>query len=50
MWIRKTNESEPLMKCRELEMASKSGFQSDPEMSLAGVPFIGQAVSGMQAA
>jgi hypothetical protein len=28
--------SEPLMKCRDLEMTSKPGCQTDPGMSLAG--------------
>ena len=47
--IRKANASEPLMKCREKETTSKPGsMQSRDEPG--GCPFIGQVVSGMQAA
>jgi hypothetical protein len=36
MGTRKTNEGEPLMTCREKEMASKPGRPKGPGMSLAG--------------
>jgi hypothetical protein len=48
--IGKTSVSEPLLKCRKQYLASKPGRRLGPGMSLAGVPFTGQAVSGMEAA
>jgi hypothetical protein len=48
--IGKASASEPLMTCRDQEVASKPGHPNSPETSLAGVPFIGQVVPGMKAA
>jgi hypothetical protein len=48
--IGKANESEPPMKCRNNQMTSKPETPRTSGMSLAGAPFIGQAVSGMKAA
>ena len=48
--IGKTSVSESLLKCRNVYLASKPGRPNGPGMSLAGVPFTGQAVSGMKAA
>ena len=42
---------EPLLTCRQVRVASKSRPLVGPwEQGLAGVPFTGQAVSGMEAA
>jgi hypothetical protein len=46
----KTSVSEPLLKCRDEEMASEPGSPNSPGMSLADVPFTGQVVPGMKAA
>jgi hypothetical protein len=48
--VGKASVSEPLMTCRDQEVASKPGHPSSSGMSLAGVPLIGQVASGMKAA
>jgi hypothetical protein len=47
---RKTNESEPLMKCREVGNDIKTGGSMQSRDEAGGCPLIGQSVSGMQAA
>jgi hypothetical protein len=45
--FRKTNASEPLMKCRDLGTDIKTGVSMRFRDELGGGPRIGQAVSGM---
>jgi hypothetical protein len=47
---RKTNESEPLMKCREVGNDIETGVSMQSRDEAGGCPPIGQSVSGMQAA
>lgn len=47
---RKTNESEPLMKCREVGNDIETGVSMQSRDEAGGCPLIGQSVSGMQAA
>jgi hypothetical protein len=46
----KTSASKPLSRCRKGSWHLNRGDKSCPGMSLAGVLFSGQAVSGMKAA
>jgi hypothetical protein len=48
--IGKASESEPLLTCREVEMASKPGRSVVVRDEPGGCPSIGQAASGMKAA
>jgi len=48
--IGKTNESEPLMKCREVGNDVKTGASMQSREEPGGCPLIGQVASGMQAA
>jgi hypothetical protein len=50
MGIGKTSASEPLSKCRKGSWHQNRGDKLCPGMSLAGVLFSGQAMSGMKAA
>jgi hypothetical protein len=47
---RKTNASEPLMKCRDLGNGIETGVSMRSRDEPGGCPSIGQVVSGMQAA
>ena len=48
--IGKARVREPLMTCREVEVASKPGRSVVVRDEPGGCPFIGQVVSGMKAA
>ena len=48
--FRKTNASEPPMKCRDLGNDIRTGVSMRSRDEPGGWPLIGQAVSGMQAA
>jgi hypothetical protein len=50
MGIRKTNASEPLLKCRDLGNDIGTGASMRLRDEPGGSPFTGQAVSGMEAA
>ena len=50
MGIRKTNASEPLMKCRELGNGIETGVSMRLRDEPGGSPFTGQAVPGTEAA
>ena len=50
MGTRKTNVSEPPLKCRDLGSDIETGVSMRSRDESGGCPFIGQAVSGMQAA
>jgi hypothetical protein len=50
MGIRKTNASEPLMKCRDLGSDIETGVSMQSRDEPGGCPFTGQAVSGIEAA
>jgi hypothetical protein len=50
MGIRKTNASEPLMRCRDLGNDIETGASMRLRDEPGGSPFTGQAVSGIEAA
>ncbi len=50
MGIRKTNASEPLMRCRDLGNDIRTGVSMRLRDEPGGSPFTGQAVSGIEAA
>jgi hypothetical protein len=50
MGTRKTNESEPPLKCRDVGNDIETGVSMRSRDESGGCPFIGQAVSGMQVA
>ena len=50
VWIRETNESEPLIKCRKRRDVIKTGRESLARDKSGGNLFTVQAVAGIQAA
>jgi hypothetical protein len=50
MGIRETNASEPLMMCRDLGNGIETGASMRLRDEPGGCPFIGQVVSGIEAA
>lgn len=50
MGTRKTNESKPLLMCRDLGTGIETGVSMRSRDEPGGFPFIGRVVSGMEVA